>query len=54
MQGELLLLIISVAFTMFIYALVAFIKRFIRSRPPGRRLVTSDIQVGKDSILGSS
>ena len=45
MKGEVLLLIISVALTVIIYVLIAFIKKFIRSRPPGRRLVTSDIQV---------
>ena len=45
MQEELLLLIISLVFTAIIYLLIAFIKKFIRSRPPGRRLVTSDIQV---------
>ena len=47
MQEELLLLIISVVFTATIYFLIVFIKKFIRSRPPGRRLVTSDIQVWK-------
>ena len=45
MNEEFLLLIISVALTVIIFVLIAFIKKFIRSRPPGRRLVTSDIQV---------
>ena len=45
MKGEVLLLIISVALTVIVFILIAFIKKFIRSRPPGRRLVTSDIQV---------
>ena len=44
-EGELLLLIIVIAFTIAIYILIEFIKKFIQSRPPGRRLVTSDIQV---------
>ena len=35
------------------YVLLALIKKFIQSRPPGRRLVTSDIQVikMKDDII---
>ena len=31
-----------------VFILIALIKKFIRSRPPGRRLVTSDIQVDKN------
>ena len=45
MKEEVLVLIISAALTAIVYVLIAFIKKFIRSRPPGRRLVTSDIQV---------
>ena len=39
------LLIISVVWTLVVYILITFVKKFIRSLPPGRRLVTSDIQV---------
>ena len=52
MKGEVLLLIISVALTVIVFVLIAFIKKFIRSRPPGRRLVTSDIQVRGRYFLG--
>ena len=54
MKGEVLLLIISVTLTVIIYVLIAFIKKFIWSRPPGRRLVTSDLQVedGKTKFRG--
>ena len=45
MKEEVLVLIISAALTAIVYVLIAFVKKFIRSRPPGRRLVTSDIQV---------
>ena len=31
--------------------LVALIKRFIRSRPPASRLVTSDVQVGRPRTI---
>ena len=48
MKGEALLLIISVGLTVIVYVLITFIKMFIRSRPPGRRLVTSDIQVEEE------
>ena len=56
MKGEVLLLIISVALTVIVYILIVFIKKFIRSRPPGRRLVTSDIQVvvGNSKFRGSA
>ena len=54
MKEEVLLLIISVALTAIVYVLIAFIKKFIWSRPPGRRLVTSDLQVedGKTKFRG--
>ena len=48
MKGEALLLIVSVGLTVIVYVLITFIKMFIRSRPPGRRLVTSDIQVEEE------
>ena len=48
-----MLLIISVALTVIVFVLIAFIKKFIRSRPPGRRLVTSDIQVRGRYFLGT-
>ena len=31
--------------TMFIFILILSVKSFIRSKPPGRRLVTSDIHL---------
>ena len=45
MKREGSLLIISVVWTLLVYILITFVKKFIRSLPPGRRLVTSDIQV---------
>ena len=45
MKREGSLLIISVVWTVVLFVLISFIKKFIRSLPPGRRLVTSDIQV---------
>ena len=48
MKREALLLIISVVFTVIVAILIAFTKKFIHSRPPGRRLVTSDIQVEEE------
>ena len=56
MKGEVLLLIISVALTVIVYILIVFIKKFIRLRPPGGRLVSSDIQVvvGNSKFRGSA
>ena len=51
MKDEVLLMAISVGLTVIVFVLIAFIKKFIRSRPPGRRLVTSDIQVEADISL---
>ena len=45
MKREGSLFIISVVWTVLLFVLISFIKKFIRSLPPGRRLVTSDIQV---------
>ena len=54
MKDEVLLVAISVGLTVIVFVLIAFIKKFIRSRPPGRRLVTSDIQVEADNITDIS
>ena len=54
MKDEVLLMAISVGLTVIVFVLIAFIKKFIRSRPPGRRLVTSDIQVEADNITDIS
>ena len=54
MKDEVLLMAISVGLTVIVFVLIAFIKKFIRSRPPGRRLVTSDIQVEADISLKRS
>ena len=51
MKDEVLLMAISVGLTVIVFVLIAFIKKFIRSRPPGRRLVTSDIQVEAEISL---
>ena len=43
--------ILNVAKLVVTSILVALIKRFIRSRPPGSRLVTSDVQVGRPRTI---
>ena len=44
---RLLLLLLSLAFTVVTFSLLTIIKRFIESKPPGRRLVTSDVHILK-------
>ena len=42
---RLLLLLLSMVFSLTTFCLLTIIKRFIESKPPGRRLVTSDVHI---------
>ena len=42
---RLLLLLLSLTFSFIAFSLLTIIKRFIESKPPGRRLVTSDVHI---------
>ena len=42
---EVLLLVLSLLFSLTSLGLLTIIKRFILSKPPGRRLVTSDVHI---------